>query len=155
MDRISKNISYNESVKSATAIKKGIDNSPNEEQLSNMKLLADKIFQPLREHFKVSIGVTSFFRSKELNETIGGAKSSRHMSGEAIDLDADMYGKITNKEIFDWVVKNLEFDTIIWEFGTENNPAWVHITYLKKGNRNRKLRAFKDYKGSTHYSNYQ
>ena len=154
MDRISKNISYNESVKSATAIKKGIKNVPNEEQLSNMKLLADKIFQPLREHFKVSIGVSSFFRSKELNETIGGAKSSKHMSGEAIDLDADIYGKITNKEIFDWVVDNLEFDTIIWEFGSENNPAWVHITYLKNGNRNRKLRAFKDYKGGTHYSNY-
>lgn len=154
MENISANITWAEATKSNTAIKRGIDNSPNEEQLANMKLVAEKIFQPLREHFGVAIGVSSFFRGEELNQAIGGAKSSQHMSGHAMDIDADIYGNLTNKMIFDWIVENVEFDTIIWEFGTNDEPAWVHVSYVEGGNRGRKLKAYKDANRKTQYSYY-
>lgn len=154
MENISNNITWAEATKSNTAIKRGIDNSPDEEQLARMKKLAENIFQPLREHFGVSIGISSFFRSAELNQAIGGAKSSQHMTGEAMDIDADIYGKLTNKVIFDWIVENVDFDTIIWEFGNNDEPAWVHVSYVEGNNRKRKLKAYKDANGKTQYSYY-
>jgi hypothetical protein len=162
--KLSKNVSLAEATKSNTAIKNGISNLPTEEHLVNMKLVAEKVFQPVREHFNVPIGITSFYRSEELNVKIGGAKSSQHMKGQAIDIDADVYEKkviveeeptlLTNKMIFDYIVENLDYDTIIWEFGNNDNPAWVHVSYVEGNNRRRKLKAYKDANNKTQYSYY-
>lgn len=160
-ENISKNITYKEGTKSNTAIKHGISNDPTDDHLINMKIVAEKIFQPLREHFRVSIGVSSFYRSADLNAKIGGAKASQHLKGQAMDIDADIYNKkvivddepvlLTNKMIFDWIVANVDFDTIIWEFGDGNNPAWIHVSYVEGSNRRRKLKAYKDQSNKTQY----
>ena len=147
---ISKHISYKEGVYSITAIRKGIDNEPNEEQLSNMKLVAEKIFEPVRTHFKVPIKVNSFFRSPDLNKAIGGSTKSQHCKGQAIDID-DTYGKATNAEMYWWIKENLDFDQMIWEFGNNDNPDWVHVSYVSPDkNRNRCLKAYRD-DGKTKY----
>mgnify|MGYP003114282530 FL=1 len=147
---ISKHISYKEGVYSITAIRKGIDNEPNEEQLSNMKLVAEKIFEPVRTHFKVPIKVNSFFRSPDLNKAIGGSTKSQHCKGQAIDID-DTYGKIKNSDIYWWIKDNLDFDQMIWEFGNNDNPDWVHISYVSPDkNRNRCLKAYRE-DGKTKY----
>tara|TARA_R100000030_G_scaffold38176_1_gene28626 strand:- start:630 stop:1085 length:456 start_codon:yes stop_codon:yes gene_type:complete len=147
---ISKHISYKEGVYSITAIRKGIDNEPNEEQLSNMKLVAEKIFEPVRTHFKVPIKVNSFFRSPDLNKAIGGSTKSQHCKGQAIDID-DTYGKATNAEMYWWIKENLDFDQMIWEFGNNDNPDWVHVSYVSPDkNRNRCLKAYRE-DGKTKY----
>ena len=147
---ISKHISYKEGVYSVTAIRKGIDNEPNEEQLSNMKLDAEKIFEPVRTHFKVPIKVNSFFRSPDLNKAIGGSTKSQHCKGQAIDID-DTYGKIKNSDIYWWIKDNLDFDQMIWEFGNNDNPDWVHVSYVSLDkNRNRCLKAYRE-NGKTKY----
>ena len=135
---------------SITAIRKGIDNEPNEEQLSNMKLVAEKIFEPVRIHFKVPIKVNSFFRSPDLNKAIGGSTKSQHCKGQAIDID-DTYGKIKNSDIYWWIKENLDFDQMIWEFGSNDNPDWVHVSYVSPDkNRNRCLKAYRE-DGKTKY----
>ncbi len=147
---ISKHISYKEGVYSNTAIRRGIDNKPNEEQLNNMKLIAENIFEPLRKHVNGPIKINSFFRCPELNTAIGGSGKSQHCKGQAIDID-DTYGKITNAKMYYWIKDNLDFDQMIWEFGDDDNPNWVHISYVSpEENRNRCLKAYKD-KGKTKY----
>ena len=150
---VSKNISYKEATHSKTAKRLGIDNTPNAEQFSNMVYVAEGIFQPLREHFGVPIYISSFFRSEALNTAIRGSASSTHKKGEAMDLDADVYGKITNAQIFHYIKDNLEFDQLIWEFGTEDNPAWVHVSLSKRNNRNQILKAYR-VDGKTKYEIY-
>lgn len=103
-----------------------------------MKLVAETCFEPIRNHFGIPLPVSSFFRCEALNKAIGGSKTSQHCKGEAIDMDADG-SPITNKQIFDWAKANLKFDQLIWEYGTSENPAWVHISFSKHGNRNQVL----------------
>ena len=147
---ISKHISNKEGVYSNTAIRRGIDNTPNEEQLENMKLIADNVFEPLRQYVGGPIKINSFFRSPELNTAIGGSSKSQHCKGQAMDID-DTFGKMTNAEMYHWIKDNLEFDQMIWEFGDDDNPNWVHISYVsQEDNRNRCLKAYKD-KGKTKY----
>ena len=147
---ISKHISYKEGVHSITAIRKGIDNEPNEEQLANMKLVANNVFEPLRVFINGPIKVNSFFRSPDLNKAIGGATKSQHCKGQAIDID-DTYGKATNAEMYWWIKENLDFDQMIWEFGNNNNPDWVHVSYVSPDkNRNRCLKAYRE-DGKTKY----
>ena len=147
---ISKHISYKEGIHSITAIRKGIDNEPNEEQLANMKLVAEKVFEPLRMFINGPIKVNSFFRSPDLNKAIGGSTKSQHCKGQAIDID-DTYGKIKNSDIYWWIKDNLDFDQMIWEFGNNDNPDWVHVSYVSPDkNRNRCLKAYRD-DGKTKY----
>ena len=145
--KISHNITYAEAIHSNTAKRKSIDNTPNPTQVENMKLTAEKVFQPLREWVGGPIKVNSFFRSPELNEAIGGSKTSQHCKGQAIDID-DVYGYKTNAEMYFWIKENLDFDQMIWEFGTEypdGNPDWIHVSYVSpEKNRNRSLKAYKD-----------
>ena len=157
MNNISKNISYIEATKSLTAIRFGIDNTPNKEQLCNMKILAEKIFQPLREFFGKPIGISSFFRSPAVNEILGGSTRSQHCLGQAIDIDADIINNgITNKELFDYIKSNLNFDQLIWEFGNNTNPQWIHVSYVSDSkNRNQILIAYKNSQGKTIYKNYE
>jgi zinc D-Ala-D-Ala carboxypeptidase len=136
MSSISEHITLAEATKSEAAIRLGIDNKPNTVQLAAMKLVAEKCFEPLREWHGKPIGITSFFRNAATNKAIGGSSTSQHMKGEAIDIDADIYNNgITNADIFNWIKENLDYDQLIWEYGTDKNPAWVHVSYSAKGNR--------------------
>lgn len=139
MEKISNNITYAEATKSQEAIRRGIDNTPNETQLRKMKIVANKCFQPLREKHGKPIGISSFFRSVDLNKAIGGSATSQHCKGEAIDIDADIFDNgITNKEIFEWLQDNVDFDQLIGEYPTNNNDfKWVHISYVSP-EKNRK-----------------
>ena len=148
---LSKNLSLSEMTKSTTAKRRGIDNSPTEEHIENMKVLAEKIFQPIRDYFGVPFSISSGYRSKALNEAIGGSKTSQHCLGEAIDID-DVYSKATNADFFNYIKARLEFDQLIWEFGDDNNPAWVHVSYRLGNNRMRVLKAIKE-NGRTKYIN--
>jgi hypothetical protein len=126
---ISKHITFNEATKSNTAIRNGIKNVPNAQELSNMKLVAEKCFEPLREWYGKPIRVNSFFRSKELNDLVKGSKSSEHITGNAIDMDAG--SKEENKKIFDWCKDNLDYNQLINEY----DFSWVHISYNSTKNR--------------------
>ena len=147
---ISKHISYKEGVYSNTAIRRGIDNNPNAKELKNMKLTAEKVFEPLREHVNGPIKINSFFRCPELNTAIGGSSKSQHCHGQAMDID-DTYGNMSNADMYEWIKENLDFDQMIWEFGSDENPAWVHVSYVSASlNRNRCLKAYKE-DGKTKY----
>ena len=147
---ISKHISNKEGVYSITATRLGVDNTPNDEQLTNMELVADEVFEPLRNWVGGPIKINSFFRGLPLNTAIGGAKKSQHMEGRAMDID-DNYGHATNAEMYHWIKEHLDFDQMIWEFGDDDNPNWVHVSYVSpEDNRNRCLKAYKD-KGKTKY----
>lgn len=136
MTYISPHITLSEATKSQAAVRHRIDNTPDYPALLAMRLVASKVFEPLREHFKVPLGISSFYRCARLNRLVGGASGSQHVKGEAIDIDADIYGGVTNAEIFEWIKNNLEFDQLIWEFGDTEQPAWVHVSYRAEGNRN-------------------
>ena len=147
---ISKHISEKEATKSITALRLGIANTPNGTALANMKILAEKIFEPLRKFVGGPIKINSMFRSEALNKQIGGSSRSQHCQGNAMDID-DIYGYKTNKEMFDFIKENLDFDQLIYEFGNEENPDWVHVSYVdKERNRNKILKAVRD-KGKTMY----
>ena len=147
---ISKHISYKEGVYSATAIRKDIDNEPNKNQMANMKLIAEKVFEPLRKWVGGPIKINSFFRCPKLNTAIGGSHKSQHCKGQAIDID-DTFGHVTNADMYYWIKHHLDFDQMIWEFGDDDNPAWVHISYVSKDkNRNRCLKAYRE-DGKTKY----
>lgn len=141
---ISDHITYAEAIHSNTAKRKRIDNTPNPTQVDAMKLTAERVFEPLREWVGGPIKVNSFFRSVALNEAIGGVSSSQHCKGQAIDLD-DVYGRKSNAEMYHWIKENICFDQLIWEFGTDMNPNWIHVSYVsKEDNRNRCLKAYKE-----------
>ena len=144
-----------EATKSITALRLGIDNTPNADAINNMKLLAEKVFEPLREWVGGPIKINSMYRSPALNEAIGGSQKSQHCckgGASAIDID-DVYGHKTNAEMFHFVKDELSFDQMIWEFGNEDNPDWVHISYVsQEKNRNRILKAVRD-DGKTKYIN--
>ena len=155
MENISKHISYIEAIRSDTAKRLGMSNEPNAKQLYRMKLVAGHIFENAREHFEVPIYISSFFRSEALNEVLHGAISSQHMKGEAIDMDCDIYGGITNKELFDYIREELYFDQLIAENISEDGTGgWVHCSYKKEGNRNEALRMTK-INGNSIYTNYE
>ena len=135
MKNISKYITYLEATTSQTAIRKGIDNKPTDAELINMQLVAIRVFDVVRDHFKTPLRVSSFYRCLKLNTAVGGAKNSQHKLGQAIDMQGT--GDVTNKKIFEFIKKNLDFDQLIWEFGNEANPAWVHVSYVSK-EKNRK-----------------
>ena len=150
MDKISDHISYKEATRSNTALRRGIDNIPDVEELENMKLIAEEIFEPLRKWVGGPVKINSFYRSPELNVAIGGSKKSQHCHGQAMDID-DTYGRRSNASMFKHIRYHMDFDQMIWEFGDDKNPAWVHISYVsEEKNRNRCLKAVKK-DGKTHY----
>ena len=141
MEKISKQISYKEGIKSNTAMRLNIDNIPNDYQLANMYAVALNIFEPLREWVGGPIKINSFFRSPDLNTAIGGSSKSQHCEGRAIDID-DTFKYKTNAEMYNYIKENLNFDQLIWEFGNDTNPDWVHVSYVSnEQNRNRCLKA--------------
>ena len=153
--QISKHLSLAEVSRSETAKRRGINNTPSGEHLENFKKLAENIFEPIREHFGVPIHISSGYRSKELNAAVGGSSSSQHCQGEAIDIDMDgSPNGVTNKMVFDYIKDNLNFDQMIWEFGNDTNPDWVHVSYESTGKQRKQiLRAIRS-GGKTIYNNY-
>lgn len=142
--RISQHLSLAEVTRSETAKRKGISNNPTEEHLENFKLLAEHVFEKIRTHFGCPIHISSGYRSKELNDAIGGSQTSQHSKGQAIDIDMDGSGDgVSNADVYNFIKDNLEFDQLIWEFGTDSNPDWVHVSYAKGKNRKQKLKAVK------------
>jgi zinc D-Ala-D-Ala carboxypeptidase len=149
---LSKNLTLSEVTKSITAKRLNIDNTPDDWVTENLRQVAVNIFQPLRDSFKCPIYVSSGYRSPELNTAIGGSIRSQHVEGRALDLDADVFGNCTNSQIFQYIKNNLEFDQLIWEFGDDDNPDWVHVSYVYDGvNRKRCLRACRDDDGQVYY----
>ena len=141
--KITEHITYNEACHSYTAKRRGIENLPSEYQMWNMVVLATEVFEPLRKWVGGPIKINSFFRSVDLNKAIGGSSKSQHCEGRAIDLD-DVYGHKTNAEMFEYISKNLDYDQLIWEFGDDKNPDWVHVSYVDHDtNRKRNLKAVK------------
>jgi len=143
MGEISKHVTLKEVTKSNTATRKGIDNTPTPEHLENLKVVAEKIFEPLRKRYGVPIGISSGYRSYALNKAVKGSSSSHHCRGMALDIDADIFGEITNKQIFDYIRENLEFTQLIWEFGTDDEPNWVHAAYEPGNLKKEVLKAYK------------
>ena len=151
MTQISKHLTLEELTYSETAIKLGIVNVPNQLQTENLKTLALKVFEPVREHFGVPIHISSGYRIMNLNQALNGSITSQHCKGEAIDID--MKGdKVSNAQIFHWIKDNLKYDQLIWEFGDKKNPDWVHVSYTKE-NRQQTLRAVK-LNGKTKYEKF-
>ena len=141
MERISEHISYREGTKSNTAARLGIDNTPGNYEVTNMVGVAYNVFEPLRKYVGGPIRINSFYRCEELNRAIGGSSRSQHCEGRAIDLD-DTLGYKTNAEMYKYIKDNLSFDQLIWEFGDDNNPDWIHVSYVHPDeNRKRCLRA--------------
>jgi len=154
--QISKHLTFEECTQSDTANKLGIrNNNPNDDVVENMKLLAENVFEPIREHFKTPIYISSMYRGLVLNQAIGGSLTSQHCSGQAMDIDMGDKGKPSNFEIFQYIKKNLDFDQLIYEFGTSKNPAWVHVSYSKTKNRKQVLKARKNESNKTVYENFK
>ena len=152
--QLSKNLSLAEVMRSETAKRNGISNMPTPEHIENFKKLAEKVFQPIREHFGKPIHISSGYRSAALNKAVKGSLSSQHCTGEAIDIDMDGTD-ITNAQIFNYIKDNLEFDQLIWEFGTDANPDWVHVSYESTGKQRKQiLKAIKK-GGATSYVPYK
>ena len=147
---ISKHISDKEGVYSRTATRLDIDNKPTKEHKENMIKLAEEIFEPLRAYVGGPIKINSFYRSPKLNKAIGGSAKSQHCRGQAIDID-DTFGRMSNAEMYGFIKEHLDFDQMIWEFGDDENPDWVHVSYVSPSqNRNRCLKAYKE-NGKTNY----
>jgi hypothetical protein len=152
--QLSAHLSLAEVTRSESAKRNGISNEPTPEHLENFKLLANNVFEPIRNHFNIPIHISSGYRSAALNKKIGGAATSQHCSGEAIDIDMDNTS-ITNKQVFDFIKEHLNFDQLIWEFGTNTNPDWVHVSYESTGKQRKQvLRATKQ-GGKTVYVPYK
>jgi len=151
MSNISKHISLKEATYSSTGEAKKIDNSPTAEHLVSMKLLAEKVFEPIREWYGKPIKINSFYRSKALNMAIPGSSlTSQHSKGEAMDIDT----AADNKQLFEYIKDNLDFDQLINEFPTNGIPSWVHVSYKKSGNRKQVLVA-KKVNGKSVYEPYK
>jgi len=153
--KLSKNLWLSEVTKSNTAIRRGIDNTPTELHIANLKYLAEKVFQPIREHFGRPIFVSSGYRSKALNEAIGGSQKSFHSHGMALDLDMDGKAQnISNADIFNFIKDNLPYTELIWEFGTTDKPDWVHVAIAKGREQEKNTKIAYREEGKTRYKKW-
>jgi zinc D-Ala-D-Ala carboxypeptidase len=143
---LSKHVTLAEFQNSDTATTRGINNKMNELQIASAKLLCENVFEPLRLYLNIPIRISSGFRSVQLNKMIKGSLTSQHTKGEAMDIKIDAKG-------FYFIKDKLEFDQLIWEFGNDEQPSWVHVSYKKSGNRKQVLKATKR-NGKTIYSSY-
>jgi hypothetical protein len=154
--KLSEHLSLSEVTRSESAKRNGISNMPTEAHIENFKLLADKVFEPIRNHFRCPIHISSGYRSAELNKCIGGSATSQHCSGEAIDIDMDGSSNgVTNKMVFDYIKDTLDFDQLICEFGTDANPDWVHVSYESSGKQRKQILKAIRTNGKTSYVPYK
>ena len=150
MEKISKHVSYHEGTYSRTGVSRGFDNTPDDKQLKCMEEVAVNLFEPLREWVGGPIKINSFFRGEPVNTAIGGSKYSQHMKGQGIDID-DTFGHRTNAEMYHYIKDNLDFDQMVWEFGTEDNPNWLHISWVSHRPNRKKLTVALTKNGKTVY----
>lgn len=141
--QLSKNFSLRELTRSQTAIRKGIKNEPDQEQLMNLVALTVKILQPCRDKFG-AISCNSGLRVLDLNRAIGSSDRSQHCKGQAVDFEAY---SVSNAELAEWIKNNRCFDQLILEFpGKDPRDGWVHCSYNRMGNRMEVLTAVKEKK---------
>jgi len=135
--KLAKNFSLAELTKSQTAERMGIENNPNEDETENLRILCERVLQPVRDHFNHTVTISSGFRNIILSQKIGSSAKSQHCAGEAADFE--IFGT-PNNEVADWIKENLMFDQLILEFFTPGQPnsGWVHVSYKKEINSNRK-----------------
>lgn len=154
--KVGRYLTLKECCKSETAIRRGIDNTPDEAALFAMNKLCFFVYDLLCDYFKFKLPITSFYRSYKLNKAIGGAAKSQHTKGEAVDIDVDSSGSgVTNSAIFHYILNSrIPFDQLIWEYGDDQNPSWVHVSYSQSYNRHQVLRAVKE-NGKTTYKPYE
>ena len=148
--KLSKNFSLKELTRSQTADRKGIANNPNQDQIDKLQNLCEMVLQPVRDHFKQVVSVSSGFRSPELCVAIGSSVNSQHAKGEAADFEIT---GVPNKQLADYIYKHLDFDQLILEYHNpeEANSGWVHCSYKNTNNRKEYLRAFRGPGGKTVY----
>jgi len=148
---LSANFSLKELTKSDTATRLGIDNTPDDETIDNLKMLCEKVLQPVRDHFGKSVTVNSGFRSSETNQATGGSKSSDHVKGQAADIEI---AGIANADLAQWIMDNLDYTQLILEFYTQGIPdsGWVHVSYDPNNLKKQELTAVK-VAGKTQYLN--
>lgn len=151
--KLSAHFDLAEFTRSESAKRHGVSNDPTPEHLENIKILCEKVLEPIRMKFG-PINISSGYRSKTLNHFIGGALNSQHSVGQAADIDMDDMTNATNTQIFNYIKDSLEFDQLIWEFGDNNKPDWVHVSYSATKNRKQILRAYK-INGKTAYTPYK
>lgn len=143
---LSEHVTLKEFQSSDTATRHGINNEMSPTQTQSAILLCENVFEPLRSYLGTPINISSGFRCLQVNKLIGGSKTSQHCKGEAMDIKISAKG-------FNFIKDTLDFDQLIWEFGTSEQPQWVHVSYKKSGNRKQVLRATKR-NGKTNYSSY-
>jgi hypothetical protein len=149
--KLSAHLDLSEVIRSESAKRNGISNMPIALHIENFKLLAEKVFEPIRTHFGVPIHISSGYRSVELNKCIGGSLTSQHCQGEAIDIDMDgSTSGVTNKMVFDYIKDNLEFDQLINEF----DYSWVHVSYESTGKQRKQVLKAVRVNGKTTYQKY-
>jgi zinc D-Ala-D-Ala carboxypeptidase len=128
MTQLTKNFSLSEMVKSETALRHGLNNTPGQAEIAALKLLAEKVLQPVRDHFAKGVKVNSGFRHPEVNARVGGSKTSDHCKGQAADIEIP---GVANGDLAEWIKNNLEYTQLILEFYTPGIPdsGWVHVSY--------------------------
>ena len=155
---LSKHVPLKRAIHSDTAILRGINNMPHNAQVfENMKYLSEQVIEPVMEHFHldhrhISTMINSFYRSPELNTAVGGSATSQHCKGQAVDLDFDDIKGISNRDLYIFIAKNLNFDQMIWEFGDHEDPDWVHVSLKKRANNRRQLLRAQKINGRTNYT---
>ena len=153
--KLSQHLDLSEVIRSESAKRNGISNMPIPQHIENFKLLAEKVFEPVRLHFGCPIHISSGYRSIELNKCIGGSLTSEHCTGEAIDIDMDgSQSGVTNKMVFDYIKDNLDYNQLIYEFGDSKNPDWVHVSYKATGKQKKQVLKAVRVNGKTTYQNY-
>jgi hypothetical protein len=151
--KVSAHFALAEFTRSESAKRHGVSNEPTPEHLQNLITLCEKVLEPIRMKFG-PINISSGYRSKALNHYIGGSLNSQHCEAKAADIDMDGMGGASNTEIFNYIKDSLDFDQLIWEFGDNNKPDWVHVSYNAPKNRKQVLRALK-VNGKTAYAPYK
>jgi hypothetical protein len=155
MSKISEHLELAEVIRSEQAKRMGVSNMPTAEHIENFKKLAENVFEKIRNNFRVPIHISSGYRSVELNRAIKGSSTSQHCKGEAIDIDMDGSSNgVTNRMVFDYIIKSLDFDQLIWEFGNSENPDWVHVSYSSSGNQRKQVLKAVRVDGKTTYQTY-
>ena len=152
--KLSKNFSKAELCKSQTATRMGLNNNPTDDQTENLRLLCERVLQPVRDHFNQVVSISSGFRDPILSQKIGSSIKSQHCKGEAADFE--IFG-VSNADLCKWISENCDFDQMILEYHTvgEPNSGWVHVSYRSDGeNRKQILRAYRNESKKTCYESY-
>lgn len=137
---VSPHLPLRDAIRSQTAERLGLPNTPTAAILEAMRQVAAACYEPAVAALG-PIGVSSFYRAPAVNAAIGGSRTSDHCRGRAIDLDAIPATDLTNAALFEWLRAHVPFDQLIWEFGDDDQPAWVHVSYRGPTNRRQVLRA--------------